>query len=43
MDHLTEHLQAMLGPGAMFRDGQREAGGLQRAGLPVRAGGCERA
>jgi ATP-dependent DNA helicase RecQ len=25
MDHLTEHLQAMLGPDVDFRDGQREA------------------
>ena len=25
MDPLTQHLQAMLGPGAMFRDGQRDA------------------
>ena len=25
MDHLTQHLQAMLGPDATFRDGQREA------------------
>ena len=25
MDHLTQHLQAMLGPEAIFRDGQREA------------------
>lgn len=25
MDQLTQHLQTMLGPGASFRDGQREA------------------
>jgi hypothetical protein len=25
MDSLTQHLQAMIGPGATFRDSQREA------------------